>query len=162
MWHAFFGYAPEARRRAIAALELSGGRDVEYAAAFALARLGDLSQPRTLTADLERRFPENTSVRFSYLPVLRASSALNEDEPQKAIELLQIATPYELAVPAIGFYANFGGFYPAYVRGMAYLAKSADSDIPILKQAKVEYARLRLTLHQDLRAVLATRVPKPS
>jgi hypothetical protein len=28
------------------------------------------------------------------LPVLRASSALNEDEPQKAIELLQMATPY--------------------------------------------------------------------
>jgi tetratricopeptide (TPR) repeat protein len=37
VWEGFFGNAPEARRSAMAALELSKGRDVEYGAAFALA-----------------------------------------------------------------------------------------------------------------------------
>jgi tetratricopeptide (TPR) repeat protein len=122
VWDAFFGNAPAARRSAMEALELSKGRDVEYGAAFALALSGDSGRAQSLVDDLERRFPEDTSVRFSYLPALRARLALNHDEPRKAIELLQIAVPYELAVPGIDFNAFFGGLYPVYVRGEAYLA----------------------------------------
>ena len=48
--------------------------------------------------------------------------ALNRGESSHAIELLQIAVPYELAVPSIDYYFFFGGLYPAYVRGEAYLA----------------------------------------
>ena len=121
VWDAFFGNTPEARQRA-AALELSKGRDVEYAAAFALAVAGDSARAQTLASDLEKRFPEDTSVRFNYLPALRALLALNHGEPAKAIEMLQIAVPYELAVPGVDFNAFFGGFYPVYVRGEAYLA----------------------------------------
>ena len=40
VWEALFGNAPEARRSAMAALELSKDRDVEYGAAFALAACG--------------------------------------------------------------------------------------------------------------------------
>ena len=76
----------------------------------------------TLADDLERRFPEDTSVRFSYLPALRALLALNHGEPAKAIELLQIAVPYELGVPRSSFHGFFGALYPVYVRGEAYLA----------------------------------------
>jgi eukaryotic-like serine/threonine-protein kinase len=54
--------------------------------------------------------------------VLRARLALNHGEPARAIELLQIAARYELAVPGIDFFGFFGGLYPAYVRGEAYLA----------------------------------------
>ena len=122
MWDAFFGDTPEARQRAAAALDLSKGRDVEYAAAFALAVAGDSTRAQTLANDLEKRFPEDTSVQFNYLPALRALFALNHNEPQKAIEMLQIAVPYELAVPGVDFNAFFGGFYPVYVRGEAYLA----------------------------------------
>jgi len=122
VWDAFFGDTPEARQRAAAALDLSKGRDVEYAAAFALAVAGDSTRAQTLANDLEKRFPEDTSVQFNYLPALRALFALNHNEPQKAIEMLQIAVPYELAVPGVDFNAFFGGFYPVYVRGEAYLA----------------------------------------
>jgi tetratricopeptide (TPR) repeat protein len=103
-------------------LELSHGRDVEYAAALALLLAGDLTRPRELAADLEKRFPEDTSVQTNYLPVLRALFALNNREPQKAIAALQAAVPYELAVPQIYFNAFFGGLYPVYVRGEAYLS----------------------------------------
>jgi Tfp pilus assembly protein PilF len=122
LWEAFFGNAPEARRSAMAVLEPSKGREVEYGAALALALSGDSSRSQTLADDLERRFPEDTAVRFSYLPALRALLALNRGESAKAIEVLQIAVPYELGAPPSSFFGNFGALYPVYVRGEAYLA----------------------------------------
>jgi hypothetical protein len=65
---------------------------------------------------------EDTGVRFSYLPAIRARLALNHGEPSKAIELLQTAVPYELGAPRSSIHGNFGALYPIYVRGEAYLA----------------------------------------
>jgi tetratricopeptide (TPR) repeat protein len=188
----------------MAALEFSKDRDVEDGAAFALALAGDATRPQTLADDLEKRFPEDTSARFMYVPAIRAVLALNRSpkpgEPRKAIELLQTAVPYDSAAPG-SWFGFFGFMYPAYVRGEAYLAahqyvqaaaefqrildhrglvfcdpvgavarlqlgralalsgdkikaktayqdfltlwKDADEDIPILQQAKAEYARLQ-------------------
>jgi tetratricopeptide (TPR) repeat protein/predicted Ser/Thr protein kinase len=121
VWDAFFGNGSQSRRNATAALELSKDREVEYGAAFALALAGDFPRSQTLANDLERRFPEDTSVRSSYLPVLRALLALNHGEPAKAIELLQIAVPYELGQPRSSIHGSFGALYPIYLRGEAYL-----------------------------------------
>ena len=122
LWEALLGNAPAARKRAAEALGLSKDREVEYGAAVALAIAGDSGRSQTIAADLERRFPEDTAVQFSYLPVLRASLALNHGEPAKATELLQLAVPYELGAPPSAFFGFFGALYPAYVRGEAYLA----------------------------------------
>jgi tetratricopeptide (TPR) repeat protein len=198
---ALVGNALAAKRGAMAALDLSRGRDVEYGAAFALALAGDSSGSEALAYDMEKRFPEDTSAQFNYLPTLRALFALNQGEPTKAIELLQVAVPHESAISAIAFFGLLGSFYPAYVRGEAYLSlhqgaqaatefqkildhrglvsadpigalahlqlgrahalasdgdkarasyndfltlwKDADPDIPILKEAKAEYAKLQ-------------------
>jgi tetratricopeptide (TPR) repeat protein len=119
---ALFGNASEAKRDASAALDLSKGRDVEYGAAFAMALAGDSAGSQALANDLDRRFPEDTSVRSSYLPVLRALLATNGREPAKAVEALQAAAPYELGVPPSWFNGTFGQLYPVYARGLAYLA----------------------------------------
>ena len=119
---AHFGNGAAAKRRALAALKIGKGRDVEYAAAFALAVAGDSSGAQTLADDLGKRFPEDTPVQFEYLPTLGALLALARNEPSKAIELLQPALAYDFALPGTAFAANFGGLYPAYVRGEAYLA----------------------------------------
>ena len=120
--NAFFGKASEAKRSAIAAVEISNARDVEYGAACALALSGDTSRSQALANHLEKQFPEDTFVRFNYLPTLRAFFALNHSEPSRAIELLQATAPYELATP--GYWFGFlGNLYPTYVRGTAYLAK---------------------------------------
>jgi tetratricopeptide (TPR) repeat protein len=119
---AFFGNTSAARRNAMAALELSKDREVEYGAAFSLALSGDSGRSRTLADDLQRRFGEDTSVRSSYLPALRALLALNRGEASKAIELLQTAVPYELGVPGSCIHGFFGALYPIYVRGEGYLA----------------------------------------
>ena len=203
MREALFGNTLAARQRAGAAVELSKSRDVEYGAAFALALAGDSSRSQGLTEDLARRFPEDTIVRFTYVPTIRALVALKHSQPSKAIELLQTTISYEGGTPIEGgseFFLGAGTLYPAYVRGLAYLAtrqgaeaaaefqkildhrgivicdpigalahlqlgrayallvdkskansvyqdfltlwKDADPDIPILKQAKAEYANL--------------------
>jgi serine/threonine protein kinase len=121
IWEAMFGNARAAPQIAMLALELSKGRDVEYAVAFALALAGDSARAQGLADDLARRFPEDTSVQFNYLPTLRAIFALNNRKPEKALELLQVAAPHELNVPSINYNAFYGGLYPVYVRGQAYM-----------------------------------------
>jgi eukaryotic-like serine/threonine-protein kinase len=201
LWEGFFGNASEAKQRARAALEQSHGRETEYGAALALALSGDSFHAGALANDLEKQFPEDTSVRFRYLPTVRAVLELNRAEPTKAIEFLQIAVPYDLVSPRSTLQVFFGALYPIYARGLAYIAagdgaqavdefrkildhrgvvmsdpigalarlqlarayaaagdkskakssyddfrnlwKDADSDIPILKQARAECAKLR-------------------
>jgi tetratricopeptide (TPR) repeat protein len=125
---AHFGYAAEARTRARSALDLAKGRDVEYAAAFAMASAGDAAGAEAAAKDLAERFPEDTPVQFEYLPTLRALLALHHHAPSEAIERLQVARPYDLAMPGTSFFAKFGGLYTAYVRGEAYLAAGRGQD----------------------------------
>jgi tetratricopeptide (TPR) repeat protein len=200
VWEAVCGNAAEEKKNAMAALVPSNGRDVEYAAGLALGLSGDASRSQPLGDDLERRFPEDTFVKFTYAPVLRALWALERGKPADSVERLHIALPYELAVNGLSFRFYLGGLHSAYVRGEALLAahrypeavsefqkildhrgivgadpigvlahlqlgrtfalegdkvkatrayedfltlwKDADSDVPILVQAKAEYARL--------------------
>jgi hypothetical protein len=94
---------------------------VTYAAAFALVLSGDRFGSQKLADDLAKRFPEDTPVQFEYLPTLRALFALDARSPSEAIERLQTAIPYDFAMPGTAFFAKFGGLYPAYVRGQAYV-----------------------------------------
>jgi serine/threonine protein kinase/tetratricopeptide (TPR) repeat protein len=122
VWNALLGTRTEAKRSAPTALSLYRSRDADYGPAFALALLRDSTHAHKIEADLEQRYPEDTSVQFSYLPSLRALDALNEGDAAKALEKTQPAAPYELAVPGTAYYtgAFFGALYPVYVRGLAY------------------------------------------
>ena len=201
VWEAVCGNAAEAKRNAMSALALSNGRDVKYMGALALALSGDSSRSQPLADDLEERFPEDTFAKFTYVPVLRALSALERGRPTDSVERLHIALPYELAVSGLNFnHFYLGGLHSAYVRGEALLAaheyaeaaaefqkildhrgivgadpigalahlqlgrafvlsgdkikakaayqdfltlwEAADADIPILRQAQAEYAKL--------------------
>jgi eukaryotic-like serine/threonine-protein kinase len=200
VWEGLDGNAAEARKNASAALALSKDRDLEYAAGLALGFAGDASRSEALAADLEKRFPEDTFARFTYVPVLRATAALSRGRPGDSLEQLQIASPYELAANGLNLVLYQGGLHSAYVRGEAFAAlhryteaaaefqkvldhrgvvnadsigalahlqlgrtfalsgdlskakaaykaflalwKDADPDIPILRSAKAEYAKL--------------------
>jgi len=121
-WSALFGIREEGRRNAAAALSLYRSRDADFGPAFALALLHDPAQAHKIEADLAQRYPEDTSVQFSYLPALRALEALNQGNAAKALEMTQVGAPYDFAVPGTAFYAGafFGAMYPVYVRGLAY------------------------------------------
>jgi eukaryotic-like serine/threonine-protein kinase len=149
--------------------------------------------------ELQKRFPLDTLINNYWLPTIRATIEINRDNPSQAIDLLNVAAPYELGLASSEL--EFGAqLYPVYVRGQAYLRlhegskaavefqkflahrsmvvnnplfalahlglarayvlqgdtvkvkaayqdfltlwKDADPDIPILKQAKAEYAKL--------------------
>ena len=121
-WNGLLESRKEAKANAAATLSVYQSRDADYGPAFALALLHESAQAHKIEADLEKRYPEDTSVQFSYLPALRALEALNQGDPARALEITEVATPYDLAVPATAFYdgALFGALYPVYVRGLAY------------------------------------------
>jgi Flp pilus assembly protein TadD len=82
VWEAWYGNAAAAKRSATHVLEAANGRHVTYAAALALAIAGERSRAQTIADDdLDRRFPEDMSVRFTYLPTLRALAALSANDP---------------------------------------------------------------------------------
>jgi tetratricopeptide (TPR) repeat protein len=125
---AFFGNREQTKQSAAAALDLSNGRDAEYGAAFALALSEESNQAEALADDLERRFPEDTSVRFHYVPAVRALVALDHHDAAKAIQFLQANVPYELGSPQSSFDGFYGVLYPVYVRGLAYLMLHRGAD----------------------------------
>jgi eukaryotic-like serine/threonine-protein kinase len=119
---AFFGNVALARPSALSALAHSRGREVKYGAAVALALSGDSTHAHALADDLERQFAEDTAVRSHYLPALRGLLALNHGHPAKAAEVLLGAVLCERGAPPSTIHGSFGGLYPTYVRGQAYLA----------------------------------------
>ena len=183
------------------ALRTFEGREVAYAAGFALGLAGEAGKAEALADKLDKEYPEDTQVQATYVPTLRALAALDKNDPRKAIDLLEANRPYEFGIPPLAFNHFYGNMYPIYVRGLAYLAmrkaeeaavefgrllahpglaagdpvdaaarrqlaraldlagdktkatsayqdffalwKDADPDIPILKEAKVEYAKLQ-------------------
>jgi len=64
-------------------------RVLDYGPAVALALLQDSAQVHEIAADLEARYPQDTSVQFGYLPVLRALDALNQGDAMKALDMTQ-------------------------------------------------------------------------
>jgi tetratricopeptide (TPR) repeat protein len=107
-----------AKQQAQAALALANGKDVEAYSAIALGLAGDSAQAARLAADLGKRFPEDTIVRFQYLPMIHAAVVLRSSDSGKVVEALVSAAPYELGQDSVFF--TFA-LYPAYLRGEAYL-----------------------------------------
>jgi eukaryotic-like serine/threonine-protein kinase len=136
VWEALYGNAAAARQKVATALSLGRGHDVDYAAAFALAVSGDVSRSRALADELARDHPEDTSVQFMYLPALRALYALDARDPAAALQSLEAASRFDLALGSIGFNAQFGKLYAIYVRGLAYRAASRPAE------AAAEFQRL--------------------
>ena len=122
VWEALCGNAAEGQSAANAALDLSKGRDVQYAAGLALALSGQSSRSEALAGDLEKRFPEDTFVKFTYASVLRALAELRQGKPADAVQRLEIAHRYEPAADGLSFSFYLGGLHSAYVRGEALVA----------------------------------------
>jgi serine/threonine protein kinase/tetratricopeptide (TPR) repeat protein len=188
----------QTRKSVEQALALNSGQDIRIMAALALARAGDRTQAQKLSDRISQEAPLSTLIQGYWLPTIRAEIELNGGSAQRAIDLLQAASPYDLGSPTP---FQIGTLYPMYVRGRAYLKagqgqqaaaqfqkmidyrgitvnyplgalahlqlgrayalsgdtakartsyqdffalwKDADADLPILKQAKSEYEKLK-------------------
>jgi DNA-binding winged helix-turn-helix (wHTH) protein/tetratricopeptide (TPR) repeat protein len=193
-----FGLRESARANVLAALSSSPGRDVQVLAALTFARSGHSRRARKIVNSLSDQFPVNTTLNDYWLPTIGAAIEVDQNNPNKAIDLLQKTAPYELGDPPP---FQQGTLYPVYIRGEAYLMlhkgqeaaaqfqtilenqgiirnfpllalahlgvarayalsndkeksraayrdflklwKEADPDVPVLKQAKAEYAKMQ-------------------
>lgn len=124
---ALFERPAKARLEAAFAQKRGSGRDKDYCVALALAYAGETRGAQALADALAKTYPEDTVMQFNYLPTLRAKLALARGSPLEALNILKAATPYELGLPAFGFY-NWPNLYPVYVRGEAYLAAHRGSE----------------------------------
>ena len=118
MAEAEVGNSARARRQAAAALQLSTGRNIQAQAALAFARAGQLDDAEKLAQQLNRDHPKDTLMQAYSLPTINAAIELQRNNPAAAIEMLKVAIPFELGGGSFTF------FYPAYVRGEAYLKSS--------------------------------------
>ena len=127
-----FGNFSQAMRDARDAMGLSRSKGIDVLAALALARSGDPQPAKKIADQLEQEYPSDTLIQSYWLPTIRASILLDQNNPQGAITLLQTAIPYELGAPTPGI----GFMYPVYIRGLAYL-KAADG-----ARAEAEFAKM--------------------
>lgn len=111
--HSLVGHCEDARKDADAALALSRDNVTLERANRTLARCGMRADVVKLSAELSDRFPDATLTRRLQLPVAAAALAIDAREPSRALALLEPVRAYD--------YARGADFWPAYLRGEAYL-----------------------------------------
>jgi eukaryotic-like serine/threonine-protein kinase len=192
MWEIETGDRNKALLFAAEALAMANARSVQPGAALVLARAGEARRAKAIAEDLKKRFPLDTLVNSLWVPTIQAAIELDRGNGARALQVLEITSPYE--------HSSAMYFFSVYLRGEAYLKtgqgthaatefqkvldnpgivdntitgalahlglaraysmqgdtakartayqdfltlwKDADPDIPILKEAKAEYAKL--------------------
>ena len=114
---AYLGEPQLARADVTAGLQLGPSRFVQEGAALALAVIGDVAKAQKLADELNKDLPLDTLVQHYWLPSIRAGIALQHDNSNKALELLQVTAPYELP----GNEMSIAGGHPVYMRGQVFL-----------------------------------------
>jgi eukaryotic-like serine/threonine-protein kinase len=186
----FYGELQPGLRAVNSGLALSTSYTVKEQAALLLASAGEDKKAHELMASVEKDRPDDTLIHSVSIPTVDAWAALHQGDPQKALQTLSAATPYDK-----------GSIDVHFLRGVAYLKKhqpgeaaqefqrvvdlrntsmsfalvslahlnlarayamagdtaksrieyqncfamwkDADPDIPVLKEAKAEYAKLQ-------------------
>lgn len=114
MRESLLGNSQLASRGVAAGLFLTKSSDAQILAALALALAGHSNEASALAAEFEKKRPLDTLLHVYWLPTIKAWIELKQNEPSRALSLLERAIPYE--------YSDVGALYPAYARGQAYLA----------------------------------------
>ena len=128
LWEAAYGNCPAAKRTAARTLALSRGRNALSWSALALAMCGDSSAAQRLVEEMRRRFPEDSFLKTSWVPMTHAALEIHRGRPDGAVELLQPAGRSELG--------SHIALWPAYLRGLAYLGQRAG------KEALAEFQKI--------------------
>ena len=131
-----FGNRETALRGAAAAATRASGKQVWALAALTFVRAGDPARAESLVEKLQQSYPDDTLLRYYWLPVIRASIALNRGDGKTAIALLQDATPYDLANPFPITASPMGNMFSVYLRGLAYL-QTGDGNLAAIEFRKV-------------------------
>src|SRR5216683_1263687 len=117
---AMYGNLEEARKGADKVIEIAPkSRDAQTLAILVLSRVGDVRRAQTMLDDLAAGNVSNTIVQSAWVPTVRAQTAMINQEPKQALELLEVVKPYERG-QLIGN-LSYSCMIPVYVRAEAYL-----------------------------------------
>ena len=111
--HAVVGQCAQARKEVSAGLELSRDYTSLEHASRTLALCADDRGALELSAELTKRFPEATLTARVAVPVTTAAVAFGRGDIGRVIDVLEPVRRYDHAPSA--------EFWPAYLRGLAYL-----------------------------------------
>jgi tetratricopeptide (TPR) repeat protein len=109
------GNSAEARRQAQTALALASEHDSQIPGALALARAGDYVGAARMADDLAKRYPDDAILGRYWLPSIQSAIEISRNNPGRAIEILQVASPLELGTA--------GPLYPVHLRAEAFLSQ---------------------------------------
>ncbi|HEY8188740.1 MAG TPA: protein kinase [Pyrinomonadaceae bacterium] len=107
------GNCGDANQATKAALNAQKGKEQIADAAFVFAFCGDSAKGESMLNELSNRYPNDTAINLVSLPLVRAFTELNRNNPEKVIQLLEPVRRYERG--------EFAMLWPNYLRGLAYL-----------------------------------------
>jgi hypothetical protein len=90
--------------------------DIRAGAAFLLAAVGDSARAQQLADELAKESPDDTLLNKADLAVIRATLALQRNQPAQAIAQLESDIPYQF-----GAGPRSAGYEPFAIRAEAYL-----------------------------------------
>ena len=118
--HAVVGQCADTRRETAAALVLSRDNTTLERSGRALALCGARDDAAKLSDELAIRFPDATLTERIQRPVIAAALAIQGGDPTRGLALLEPVAPYD--------HARGADFWPAYLRGLAYLAAGSGAE----------------------------------
>ena len=110
------GNLPEARQKVADALAISQDRNTRAIVIGVLARTGDTAHSQKMAEELIRQNPTDTLLNKVFVPLARATSDLQRNQPEQAVTRLEVAMPYEF-----GSEPGSAGYSINYLRGEAFL-----------------------------------------
>ncbi|HXZ78486.1 MAG TPA: protein kinase [Terriglobales bacterium] len=131
VYQALYGEREGARENAAASLELGRNPDIYSAVGVAYAMAGDVPKSRAAISELQRSRPDDTIVQAVTIPTIQAWIELEQNNPNKALELLKSAELFETELPA------------QYTRAYALLAAKRGPDAVAAFQKVISLTRLR-------------------
>ena len=124
---AFAGMCQDSESRVKRALALDKTKPTLRQAAFTAAICGDRKTADPILKDLDKKYPEDTTVQGITIPSTRALLDLFEHKPADALTNLEKAKAYDLAIPG------------AYLRGLAYLDLHDAANAVVAFQRAIQY-----------------------
>src|SRR5262249_42102355 len=92
------GDTTDARSAIATEFAMAKDRDKRSVAALLMARIGDSNGAEQILSDLAKEFPHDTMLNSVWTPMARAFAEMRGNNPNKAIELLDKARPYEFGI----------------------------------------------------------------
>jgi tetratricopeptide (TPR) repeat protein len=118
--NAAFGDCQQTKEGTVNALNIVRSKQALMLGGVALALCGETSRAQSLASELVKRYPKDTLVNTTWLPMIQAALEINRGNTEQAIQLLQVARRFEMEF--------LGRAWAAYVRGLAYLRAGAGAE----------------------------------